>query len=325
MNSFESHDQNFQLKNQEIQQIYIRQRASEPDGVTPKLKLSWSNWGFGIESLSVSAKRLAKAGIPYIELHGNRYGNDLGYDTAEVRAILDEHGLKVSGICGMFSADCDLSSNRGVIRQNAIDYIRRNVDLGHQLGAQYFLIVPGAVGRPRKIDNQEFFRSVETLARVADIFTQAGIKGAIEPIRSAEVSFCHTIDDALKYIDALSHPGVQHINGDVYHMQAEEAHIGEAILRAGHRLCNLHLADSNRCALGDGSLDLDTIIMALYAVGYHLNDCFCTPEPLGPGGDPYPAMFGAVDPAMLDALVNKTADYFRQREEQVRTTRIGHE
>lgn len=48
---------------------------------------------------------------------------------------------------------------------------------------------------------------------------------------------------------AVGHPGVCHINCDVYHMQAEEEHIGEAIL-----------ADSNRRALGRGSLDLDTII-----------------------------------------------------------------
>ncbi len=96
-----------------------------------------------------------------------------------------------------------------------------------------------------------------------------GVKAAIEPIRSAEVSFVHTVAEANAYIEAVDHPGVGHINGDVYHMQSEEAHIGEAILRAGDRLMNLHMADSNRCALGDGSLDLDTLIMALYVIGYN--------------------------------------------------------
>ena len=86
----------------------------------------------------------------------------------------------------------------------------------------------------------------------------------------------------LRYIEAVDHPGVQAINGDVYHMQAEESHIGEAILQAGERLVNLHMADSNRCALGEGSLDLDAIIMALYLVGFNRDGCFVTPEPLGP-------------------------------------------
>jgi len=120
---------------------------------------------------------------------------------------------------------------------------------------------------------------------VADVFTSANIEGVIEPIRSAEVSFCHTVEEGLAYIKALNHPSVQHINGDVYHMQSEESHIGEAILRCDQHLVNLHLADSNRCALGEGSLDLDTIIMALYIIGYNGDGCFVTPESLGAGKD----------------------------------------
>jgi len=156
---------------------------------------------------------------------------------------------------------------------------------------------------------------VETLRIVADLFTKYNVKAAIEPIRSAEVSFVHTIADAKRYIQAANHPGVKHINGDVYHMQVEEAHIGEALVAAGDMLVNLHMADSNRCALGDGSLDLDTIIMALYVIGYNQDGRFVTPEPLGPGGDPYPAMYGKPNKELLDKLVQQTAHYFREREE----------
>jgi sugar phosphate isomerase/epimerase len=77
------------------------------------------------------------------------------------------------------------------------------------------------------------------------------------------------------------------------------------------------MADSNRCALGDGSLDLDTIIRALYLLGYNRPGCFVTPEPLGPGGDPYPAMNGRPDPARLEELVQRTSRYFRAREDAV--------
>jgi sugar phosphate isomerase/epimerase len=179
-------------------------------------------------------------------------------------------------------------------------------------------VVPGAVGRPQAYDASEFFRSTETLRLVAGDFKKAGVRAAIEPIRAAEVSFCHTIADAQAYIAAVNHPGVQHINGDVYHMQSGESHIGAAILAAGERLTNLHLADSNRCALGDGALDVDTLIMALYCIGYNQPGCYVTPEPLGPGGDPYPAMNGMPDPALLETLVQKTASCFRAREEAVR-------
>ncbi len=309
--------QNFEFKNQKIKEIFLKMKAESPEKFTRGLNLSWSNWVFGMERLVDSAGRLQRNGIKFIELHGNRYGEDLGYKSAEAKKILSDNGIKVAGICGMFSPDNDLSSNRGIIRQNAIDYIQRNVSLGQELGVMYFLVVPGAVGRPQKIDDAEFNRSVETLRIVADIFVSTNIKGAIEPIRSAEVSFCHTVEDALAYIKVLNHPGVQHINGDVYHMQLEESHIGEAIIKCNQHLMNLHLADSNRGALGEGSLDLDTIIMALYIIGYNRDGCFVTPEPLGPGGDPYPAMYGRPDKEFLDQLVQKTTSYFRLREKTV--------
>ena len=158
---------------------------------------------------------------------------------------------------------------------------------------------------------------METLRRVADLFVQHKVKAAVEPIRAAEVSFCHTVADAIRYIEAVDHPGVRHINGDVYHMQAEEEHIGEALLAAGEKLTNLHMADSNRRALGLGSLDLDTIIRALYLIGFDTDGKYVTPEPLGPGADPYPAMNGKPDEKVLEDLVQHTARYFREREEAV--------
>ena len=42
--------------------------------------------------------------------------------------------------------------------------------------------------------------------------------------------------------------------------------------------------------------------------------CFVTPEPLGPGGDPYPAQNAKTDPAILDKLVQDSVNYFRERE-----------
>jgi hypothetical protein len=66
-------------------------------------------------------------------------------------------------------------------------------------------------------------------------------------------------------------------------------------------------------------LDVDTLMMALYLIGYNRPGCYCTPEPLGPGGDPYPAMYGRPDPDRLEALVATTAQTWREREEAVRT------
>jgi sugar phosphate isomerase/epimerase len=309
--------QAFELKNQQIREQFAELRQSTPDLGQNRLAISWSNWGFGLEPLQTSVARLAANDIRFIELHGNHYGADLGYRPEETKKILADHGVACGGICGMFSRENDLSSNSGVARQNAVDYLKRTLDFAVEVQAGYILVVPGAVGRPAKYDDSEFHRSVETLRLVADRFTQAGVKAAIEPIRAAEVSFCHTVADAQAYIAAVDHPAIGHINADLYHMQVGESHIGEALLAAGPALTNLHVADSNRCALCEGSLDLDTVIRALYLLDYNRPGAFFTPEPLGPGGDPYPAMNSRPDPARLDALVRQTAVYFREREAAV--------
>ena len=309
--------QNYEIKNEKIRAAFQELKSKQPERLKQRLNLSWSNWGFGLEPLSDSAARLQKAGVRFIELHGNHNGPELGYDADMTLKILGDHGLKASGVCGMFSADNDLSSNRGIHRQAALDYLRREIAFTAAVKGAYLLVVPGAVGRPRPYDDTEFDRSAETLRIAGDCFVKYGIKAAVEPIRSAEVSLVHTIAEAEKYIQAVNHPGVAHINGDVYHMQSEEQHIGEALLEAGDRLVNLHMADSNRCALGQGSLDLDTILMALYLIGFNAPGRFVTPEPLGPGGDPYPAMNGKPDKKALDKLVQQTVSYFRQREEAV--------
>lgn len=309
--------QNYEVKDKKIDDSFAALKRDNPDRLQRPVTLSWSNWGFGQESLATTAKRLQNNGIGYIELHGNHYGPDLGYDVTETKAVLADHGIKVSGVCGMFSADNDMASNRGITRQAAVDYIKREVEFTAEMGGDYLLVVPAAVGRPGAYDNSEQERSIETLRRVADLFVSHNVWAAIEPIRSAEVTIVHTVADAVEYIRRVNHPGVGHINADLYHMFTEENHIPEALMAAGDRLANLHVADSNRCALGLGFLDLDRVIKALYLIGFNTEKRYFTPEPLGPGGDPYPAMHGKHDPATLDELVRQTATYFREREESV--------
>ena len=309
--------QNPDLWRAQVDDAFAELKATHPEKLQQRLTMSWSNWGFGLEPLAVSAARLAKAGLDYIELHGNHYGPDLGYRVPETQQILAENGLKVSGVCGMFSTESEFASSSHTARQRAIDYSRRELEFCQTMGGGYLLVVPAAVGRPDAYDSSEWHRSVQSLRIVADEFVAAGVKGAIEPIRSAEVTIVHTVADAVRYIDDVDRPGIQHINGDVYHMQVEEANIPLAIMEAGDRLVNLHLADSNRLGLGKGSLDVDTVIKALYLIGHNVPGRYVTPEPLGPGAGPYPAMHSLQDPAVLDELVFGTVTYWREREEEV--------
>jgi D-psicose/D-tagatose/L-ribulose 3-epimerase len=304
--------QNFEKMDSHIKDLF-REMISKKK-INSRLKFAWSNWGFGLEPLEDSLKRLKKYNIRYIELHGNRYGPDLGYKSKETKKILSDFGIEVAGICGMVWKESELSSKDPFIRQRCIDYLKRNVELCSDLGGEYILFTPGAVGRPEKYDDFEFNRAVETLKTIGDMFSDAGVKAAIEPVRADEVSICHTFSDALDIIKAVNHKGVKHIAGDVYHMLHHETHIGQTLLEYGDYLINLHMADTNRKALGTGMLNLDIIIMSLYLIGYNEKRAFLTAEPLGPSSDPYYQMYGITDPAILDNMVANTIEYFYRRE-----------
>ena len=75
--------QNYELKNEQIRSAFLELKRNHPERLERRLNLSWSNWGFGIEALTDSAARLRRAGIGYVELHGNHYGPDLGYKPDE--------------------------------------------------------------------------------------------------------------------------------------------------------------------------------------------------------------------------------------------------
>lgn len=309
--------QNYEKTRMEIVRRFEEKKKNQPESFRDRLNLSWSNWGFGIEDLATSAARLQKNGLEFIELHGNHYGPSLGYDVESTRRILNDHGLKTAGVCGMFGDDNDLASNRPVQQQAALDYIRREADFTREMGGSYMLVVPAAVGRATSYDDYEFHRSVNALRSVADVFVENDVKAAIEPIRADETTLVHTVAQAKKYIDAVDHPGVQHINGDAFHMQLSEVYVPAAILEADDYLINLHMADTNRLAMGSGSMDIDAIIMALYLVDFNQPGRYVTPEPLGSGASPYLARNGYVDPKVLDALVEDSISYFREREEEL--------
>ena len=67
---------------------FLKLKKEQPEKLKKRLNLSWSNWGFGLETLAESGARLQKAGIGYIELHGNHYGPDLGYKPVETKRVL---------------------------------------------------------------------------------------------------------------------------------------------------------------------------------------------------------------------------------------------
>lgn len=310
--------QNFQAKKVEIMKSFLEFKRKYPEKLERRFDLSWSIWMFGREPVERSLKRLKENGIDYVELKGDSYTHDLHQNFELINKWLEDFQMQVSGICGLYSDYNDLSSINPYVRQAAIDYIRRQIEYAQLVGGRYLIVVPSAVGRTVPQDDYELYRSAETLRLCAEYFEQSKVIAAVEPIRSAEVSLVHTVEQALKYIELVNHPAIYYVNGDIYHMLCEEKNIAQAILSCGDRLINLHIADSNRDGPGKGMIDLDLVIMAAYLVGMNQEGRFITFEPLGPYTNPYVLANSVPDESMMNKLVKESVEYFREREEIVR-------
>lgn len=89
----------------------------------------------------------------------------------------------------------------------------------------------------------------------------------MEAINRYETNFLNTLEEAVNFVNMVNLPNVRTM-ADTYHLNIEEVNPAETIRKYGHTLANLHLADSNRQAPGDGHFDFASVAEALREVDF---------------------------------------------------------
>lgn len=314
--------QNYELKTEKIKKEFENLKKNFPERLKQRINISFCSQCFGNETVAESIQRLSELGYQYIEIPGNYGGPDSGNHTQifEIRNALEKYNMKVSGICPLTPRNAAMTTPNFFEKQNAMDYVKGNIDLCKALGGTYYLITPGPCGSPEAIDEGDWDRSVEMMKRLGDYFAQNGIKAAVEPVNSAYTPICHSLEEAEKYIREVDHPGLQHIYGDLAPITDREPHIGEAIIKYGTRLLNLHVRDTVMgMGLGNGSLDLDTIIRALYLIGFNTDGHYVVGEPEMTGyidGGGFNIFLKYPETAKRK-MAEDTIRYFREREDEL--------
>jgi sugar phosphate isomerase/epimerase len=314
--------QNCDEKSATIRKAFEEMKAADPERFKRRIDISFYNGCFGLEKIENSVERLSKVGYHYIEIQG---AGDIfpgkKQRVKEIKQALDAHGMKCSGFSAETMAGFSLSSGNFFHRQAAVDYLKANVEMCAEVGGRYYLLTPAACDTCVPEDDGDWDRSAELLHEIADVFTEYGVQGAVEPVAPFATSMCHTIDDAKRYIKDVDHAGVRHIYGDLGHMLTCEEHIGEAILDAGDMLLNLHLRDSHfGRPIGNGMIDLDTAIRALYLIGFNTEGHFAAGEPFCVAYEPSASgigLFSRHSEEVRTLICEETIRNFRAREEAV--------
>jgi len=264
------------------------------------MQYSISNWIYATEDLEKSFQRLAKYEYDAVELEGEP--DKEKYEPKKVKKMLQQHGLKVSSIAGMYlwkeEIKRDLASSDKKIREQTIIYLFKCIDYAQLMGAKLVIVVPAAVSKltPSLSKKEDWENSVKAVQEVAKYAEKKDILLAIEPINRYETYLVNSIQDALYYAREVNSSHVK-IMADTFHMNIEERDIPEAIRIAGNNLINIHIADSNRCSVGRGHIYFKEVIKALKEINYQYA---ITLEPLPPISDPYLALEREVSENIFD-------------------------
>ena len=235
------------------------------------MKIAMHNW-MRAEPVETTIRRLAKYGYDGIEISYDSVELVPGAPgTAAVRDMLRENNLECVGSISLMFEGRDLVHADASVRESSVDYLKKCITMIKELRdgeGGNMSIVPSEVGKVKAMaePDEEWRWAVEGLKAVREHASAEGVTIAVEPLNRFETNFINRHDQALLLAQEVG-PDVG-VCLDVYHMNMEEADMYQALRNAGDRLFDVHVADNNRMACGQGALEWGRIFDTLREIGY---------------------------------------------------------
>jgi D-psicose/D-tagatose/L-ribulose 3-epimerase len=237
------------------------------------VKVAMHNW-MRAEPVETTIRRLAKYGYDGIEISYDSVALVPGAPgTAAVRQMLDDNGIECVGSISLMFAGRDLIHADPAVRESSVDYLKSCITMVKELRSGLdkpgtMSIVPSEVGKVKEMASpeEEWAWGVEGLKAVREHALAEGVRIAVEPLNRFETNFVNRHDQALLLASEVGDD--VGVCLDVYHMNQEEADVLQAFRDAGDRLFDVHVADNNRMACGQGQLPWADILGTLKDMGY---------------------------------------------------------
>ena len=218
----------------------------------------------GLES---SMRKAAELGYDGVELALGSRGE---IDLARTEKLLQQNNLEISCLTTgqVFSRyHLYLTNPDPMLRQRAIDMFYDLVDVAHQFGTMINM------GRTRGFYSNNQTREqaealfIDALSYIVDKASRKNVPVIVEPLNRYESNFINTAEECANLLRWLppEHVGIML---DLFHMNLEEALLGETFVRYGGQVKYVQFADSNKLAPGWGHIDFDDVFDGLRQAGY---------------------------------------------------------
>lgn len=209
----------------------------------------------------------ARAGFDLIELAALDPGS---FDAPLTASLLAEHGLKAAVSLGL-DEETDVSSDDDRIVAAGRARLLLALNLVRDIGGDYLGgVIFSRLGRYTKpVTARGRANSIESVAWLADKAAASGINLGLEFCNRYETNVLNTTAQTLQFIAEVGRDNVvAHL--DTYHMNIEEESFRGPVLvaAAAGKLGYVHVGESNRGALGQGTIAWTEFFGALREVGY---------------------------------------------------------
>jgi sugar phosphate isomerase/epimerase len=209
-----------------------------------------ASWGYDGVELAVRDPKLVNAG--------------------QLERFVSEHGLSVPAVgTGQAWGEEGLSftSDDPEVRAAAIARISSHVPLAAQLDAIVILGLIRGITPEGQSHEQSMAYLVDAVQQCTAAAEGTGVRFALEPMNRYETDLIHTAAEGMDLVERVG-KGNFGLLLDTFHMNIEEADIGESIRACGDRIFHFHVADSNRWYPGAGHLDFRAVLDDLEETGY---------------------------------------------------------
>lgn len=224
-------------------------------------KLGVTTWIFGNTDLVALAKTIAQIGLDGVEL----YADIDRLPAKDVKQIFADRGLEIFSLT---PGNVDLASSDLDLRTEAIDYYKRLIDYGAELGQPIITCheyIQNQMGSSYSGSLEILIKSCQEIATHAQA---ANLQLGFEPLNRYLCRFILNSLDALALLAKIDAVNMTIIL-DAFHMNIEEDDPAQAILRCQDKLSIYQVADSNRQGMGMGHTNFEAQLAALDRIKYN--------------------------------------------------------
>ncbi len=186
-------------------------------------------------------------------------------DVAHSRRLFECHGVAPTASLCLPDAD-----NAALHPERAEAFLHRALEVAHAMGCGILCgVTYSTLGwrsgePPTEREHENIAAALRPIARKARGY---GMRLGIEACNRYETHLLNTAAQSLAMLERIGEPNVT-VHLDTYHMNIEEAGIGNGIREAGRACSYIHLSESHRGVPGTGTIDWEDAFAGLAAAGF---------------------------------------------------------